>query len=58
MTPGFQCQDCDWTEDRQQVSAAMAHVAATGHEAVHVVDDEGTTVTVSLVGAFHAADLN
>ena len=57
MTPGFECRECDWTEDRQQVSAAMAHTAATGHETVHELDEE-TTITVNVVGMFHAADLN
>lgn len=47
MTPGFDCQGCDYTQDEPVLSAAMEHAAVTGHMLIHLVDDEGTTVTVS-----------
>lgn len=48
MTPGFDCQGCGYTQTEPSLEAAMDHALQTGHQLVHVIDDEGTVATVSL----------
>lgn len=56
MTPGFDCQGCDYTQAEPVLSAAMEHALETGHQLVHVIDNEGTTATVSATYDYGPAD--
>lgn len=44
--PTFACGGCDYST--AELKEGMSHAAATGHSLTRTIDDEGTTMTISL----------
>lgn len=44
--PTFTCGGCDYST--AQLKEGMSHAAETAHELTRAIDDEGTTMTISL----------
>ena len=42
----FTCSACDYST--AELNDGMSHAAKTGHELTRAIDDEGTTMTISL----------
>lgn len=54
MTGSIKCESCDF--DTTEVQAGMEHASNTGHALGAILDEEGTTLTISVTDGSDVGD--